>query len=249
MLSHAQIMAGSRIVSTYLEIGASDRTLAALPFSFDAGMNQLMTAMEHGATVVIKPFVFARELVKTLVEEEITGMGAVPPLWSLMAQPSSGLHKNEYPHLRYISNTGGAMPLSVLESLRKSLPTTKVFLMYGLTEAFRSTYLPPEEVDRRPTSMGKAIPDTEILVVDEEGKPVAPGEAGELVHRGPTVSMGYSTRADGESPPPASKPSPSSGRREGRLLRRLVKRTRRVFTSWRGGRDDQISGSASARPR
>ncbi len=191
MLNHAQIMAGSRIVSTYLEIGSSDRTLAALPFSFDAGLNQLMTATEHGATVVIKSFTFARELVQTLVDEEITGMGAVPPLWSLMAQPSSGLHKHQYPHLRYISNTGGAMPPSVLASLRKSLPTTKVFLMYGLTEAFRSTYLPPEEVDRRPTSMGKAIPDTEILVVDEEGKPVPPGEVGELVHRGPTVSMGY----------------------------------------------------------
>jgi acyl-CoA ligase (AMP-forming) (exosortase A-associated) len=191
MLNHAQIMAGATIVSTYLEITQVDRTLAALPFSFDAGLNQLMTAMLHGATVVIKPFVFARELVQTLADEEITGMGAVPPLWSLMAQPSSGLHKHAYPHLRYISNTGGAMPVTVLETLRKHLPTTKVFLMYGLTEAFRSTFLPPEELDRRPTSMGKAIPDTEILVVDEEGKPVKPGEVGELVHRGPTVSMGY----------------------------------------------------------
>jgi acyl-CoA ligase (AMP-forming) (exosortase A-associated) len=191
MLNHAQLMAGSAIVSNYLGITAEHRTLAALPFSFDAGLNQLMTAMQHGATVVIQPFVFARELVKALVEEEITGMGAVPPLWSLMAQPSSGLHKHQYPHLRYISNTGGAMPLTVLEALRKHLPTTRVFLMYGLTEAFRSTYLPPEELVRRPTSMGKAIPNTEILVVDDDGKPVQPGEIGELVHRGPTVSMGY----------------------------------------------------------
>jgi acyl-CoA ligase (AMP-forming) (exosortase A-associated) len=191
MLNHAQIMAGAAIVSAYLGIVHDHRTLAALPFSFDAGMNQLMTAMLHGATAVIKPFVFARELVQALIDEEITGMGAVPPLWSLMAQPTSGLHKHSYPHLRYISNTGGAMPLPVLEVLRKNLPTTKVFLMYGLTEAFRSTYLPPEELDRRPTSMGKAIPNTEILVVDENGKPVKPGEVGELVHRGPTVSMGY----------------------------------------------------------
>jgi acyl-CoA ligase (AMP-forming) (exosortase A-associated) len=191
MLNHAQVMAGSRIVSSYLGITHDHRTLAALPFSFDAGMNQLMTGMQHGATVVIRPFVFARELVSTLVEEQITGMGAVPPLWSLMAQPSSGLHKHQYPHLRYISNTGGAMPLTVLETLRKCLPTTRVFLMYGLTEAFRSTFLPPDELDRRPTSMGKAIPDTEILVVDEAGQPVRPGEVGELVHRGPTVSMGY----------------------------------------------------------
>jgi acyl-CoA ligase (AMP-forming) (exosortase A-associated) len=191
MLNHAQIVAGSAIVSSYLGITHEHRTLAALPFSFDAGLNQLMTAMQHGATVVIQPFVFARELVKALVEEEITGMGGVPPLWSLMAQPSSGLHKHQFPHLRYISNTGGAMPLTVLDTLRKNLPATRVFLMYGLTEAFRSTYLPPEELDRRPTSMGKAIPNTEILVVDDDGKPVERGEIGELVHRGPTVSMGY----------------------------------------------------------
>jgi acyl-CoA synthetase (AMP-forming)/AMP-acid ligase II len=184
-------MAGSAIVSSYLGITSEDRTLAALPFSFDAGLNQLMTAMQHGATVVIKPFVFARQLVETLVEEKITGMGGVPPLWSLMAQPSSSLHKHEYPHLRYISNTGGAMPVSVLEALRKNLPATKVFLMYGLTEAFRSTFLPPEELDRRPTSMGKAIPNTEILLVNDAGELCGPGEAGELVHRGPTVSMGY----------------------------------------------------------
>jgi acyl-CoA synthetase (AMP-forming)/AMP-acid ligase II len=93
--------------------------------------------------------------------------------------------------LRYITNTGGAMPQNVLGTLRQALPDTKVVLMYGLTEAFRSTYLPPEELDRRPTSMGKAIPDTEILVLNEHGKPCAPGEVGELVHRGPTVSMGY----------------------------------------------------------
>jgi acyl-CoA synthetase (AMP-forming)/AMP-acid ligase II len=93
--------------------------------------------------------------------------------------------------LRYITNTGGAMPQAVLKVLREVLPTTKVFLMYGLTEAFRSTYLPPEELDRRPTSMGKAIPDAEILVLNDQGQLCKPGEPGELVHRGPTVSLGY----------------------------------------------------------
>jgi acyl-CoA synthetase (AMP-forming)/AMP-acid ligase II len=115
----------------------------------------------------------------------------VPTVWSLLAQPSSTLQKNTPPALRYITNTGGAMPQTVLKTLRAALPGTKIFLMYGLTEAFRSTYLPPEEVDRRPTSMGKAIPDTEILVLDENGRRCKPGEVGELVHRGPTVSMGY----------------------------------------------------------
>jgi acyl-CoA ligase (AMP-forming) (exosortase A-associated) len=191
MLSHGQIMAGSSIVSTYLGITGNDRILGALPLSFDAGLNQLMTAIQHGGTFVFGAFVFAREIVQALVAERITGMGGVPTLWSLLVQPSSGLAKQTLPDLRYITNTGGRMPQSVLKLLRQALPSTRVFLMYGLTEAFRSTYLPPDELDRRPTSIGKAIPDTEILVIDEQGQLCKPGEVGELVHRGPTVSMGY----------------------------------------------------------
>lgn len=191
MLSHAQIMAGSSIVSTYLGITDRERILAVLPFSFDAGMNQLMTAFQQGATLVLMTFTFAREIVQMLIREHITGLAGVPTLWGLLAQPNSTLHKNKLPDLRYITNTGGAMPQTVLATLRQVLPTTKIVLMYGLTEAFRSTYLPPDELDRRPTSMGKAIPDTEILVVDEQGRPCRPGQVGELVHRGPTVSMGY----------------------------------------------------------
>lgn len=196
MLSHANVMAGSTIVSTYLEITAAERILAVLPFSFDAGLNQLMTAFQQGATLVLTNFVFAREVVQVLLKERITGLAGVPTLWSLLAQPNSGLQKQPFPHLRYITNTGGAMPQAVLAVLRAALPTTKIFLMYGLTEAFRSTYLPPEELDRRPTSMGKAIPDTEILVINESGQLCKPGEVGELVHRGPTVSMGYWARPE-----------------------------------------------------
>lgn len=191
MLSHAQVMAGSTIVSAYLEISEKDRILAVLPFSFDAGMNQLMTAWQQGATLILINFVFLREVVQTLLKERVTGLAGVPTFWTLLAQPSSSLSKQNLATLRYITNTGGAMPQPVLATLRKHLPATRVFLMYGLTEAFRSTYLPPEELDRRPTSMGRAIPDTEILVIGEDGKPCRPGEIGELVHRGPTVSMGY----------------------------------------------------------
>jgi acyl-CoA ligase (AMP-forming) (exosortase A-associated) len=191
MLSHEQIMAGSSIVSTYLQITAAERILAVLPFSFDAGLNQLMTAFQQGGTLVLMTFTFAREIVQMLLKERITGLAGVPTLWSLLAQSSSTLGKNVFPDLRYITNTGGRMPQTVLALLRRALPTTKIFLMYGLTEAFRSTYLPPEELDRRPTSMGKAIPNTEILVVNQQGRLCKPGEVGELVHRGPTVSMGY----------------------------------------------------------
>lgn len=191
MLSHANIIAGSSIVSTYLQITESERILAVLPFSFDAGLNQLMTAFQQGATCILINFVFGREIVQTLTKEQISGLAGVPTLWSLLVQPNSGLDKQPLPNLRYITNTGGAMPQAVLATLRRTLTSTRVFLMYGLTEAFRSTYLPPEELDRRPTSMGKAIPDTEILVLNEQGQRCKPGEIGELVHRGPTVSLGY----------------------------------------------------------
>ena len=191
MLSHEQVIAGSSIVSDYLGITSSERIVGVLPLSFDAGLNQLMTAVQQGGTYVPMTFVFAREIVKTLQREQITGMAGVPTLWSLMTQPNSTLEKTPLPHLRYITNTGGRMPQTVLANLRPMLPSTRIFLMYGLTEAFRSTYLPPEELDRRPTSMGKAIPNTEIVVVNEQGRPCKPDEVGELVHRGPTVSMGY----------------------------------------------------------
>lgn len=191
MLTHAQVMAGSSIVSTYLEISNRERILAVLPFSFDAGMNQLMTAFQQTATLVLSNFTFAREVVSILLKERITGLAGVPTFWNLMAQPSSTLHKHQLPDLRYITNTGGAMPQTTLSALLKHLPRTKVFLMYGLTEAFRSTYLPPDQLHQRPTSIGKAIPNTEILVISEDGKPCKPGEVGELVHRGPTVSLGY----------------------------------------------------------
>jgi len=196
MLSHANVLAGSRIVSAYLEISSAERILAVLPFSFDAGMNQLMTAFQHGATIVLIDFLYAHEVVRLLRREAITGLAGVPTFWSLMAQENSTLKENTPQSLRYITNTGGAMPQAVLKVLRRALPTTKIFLMYGLTEAFRSTFLPPEELDRRPTSIGKAIPDTQIMVLDERGKLCKPGEPGELVHRGPTVSLGYWNRPE-----------------------------------------------------
>lgn len=196
MLNHAQIIAGSSIVASYLEITHTDRILAILPFSFDAGLNQLMTAFQQGGTLVLMTFIFAREIIQTLLTERITGLAGVPSLWSLLAQSNSTLQRYAFPNLRYIANTGGRMPQSVLRVLRQALPATKIFLMYGLTEAFRSTYLPPEELDRRPTSIGKAIPNTEILVINERGQLCQPGEAGELVHRGPTVGMGYWAQPD-----------------------------------------------------
>ena len=189
MLSHRNIVCGGVSVSSYLRNHAEDRLLAALPLSFDAGFSQLTTGFHTGACVVLHNYFLARDAVKALAKERITGLTAVPPLWfQLIQQPWP---ESIADHLRYIANTGGRMPRTTLDALRGRLPNTQPYLMYGLTEAFRSTYLPPEEVDRRPDSIGKAIPNAEILVLREDGTPCAPREHGELVHRGALVGMGY----------------------------------------------------------
>src|SRR5215469_8838665 len=191
MLSHRNLLAGSRIVTTYLEISAQERILSILPFSFDYGLNQLLTTIQNTALIVLLHYRFPAEIVRALQEENVTGLAGVPLIWAGLVHHTSGLGKTQLPSLRYIPNSGGAVPTATVRNLRSLLPTTRIFLMYGLTEAFRSTYLPPEELDRRPDSIGKAIPETEILVVGSDGKPCRPGEMGTLVHRGPTVSLGY----------------------------------------------------------
>ncbi len=246
MLSHANLIAGAEIVSDYLSVTDCDRILAALPFSFDAGLNQLTTALLKGATTVLLEFRFGRDIVRQLVDHRITGLAGVPSLWSLLAQPSSGLSKQPLDHLRYITNTGGAMPLNVLQQLRDALPATEVFLMYGLTEAFRSTYLPPEELDRRPTSIGRAIPNTEIMVVSDDGRPCGPGEVGELVHHGPTVSLGYWGHPELTAKVLRPHPFPQAGRAKSDLVcysGDLVRRDQDGFLYFAGRRDNLIKSA------
>ena len=189
VLSHRNMVAGARSVAQYLENREGDRILSALPLSFDAGFSQLTTAFHVGASVTLIDYLLPRDIISAVERQQITGLTAVPPLWIQLAQlewPEAGRNS-----LRYIANTGGRMPRATLDALRAALPKTQVFLMYGLTESFRSTYLPPSELDRRPDSIGKAIPNAEVLVVREDGTSCAPGEPGELVHRGALVSLGY----------------------------------------------------------
>jgi acyl-CoA ligase (AMP-forming) (exosortase A-associated) len=189
VLSHRNMVAGAKSVASYLENNPEDTLLAALPLSFDAGFSQLTTAFHVGARVVLLNYLMPRDVLKAMAREKVTGLTAVPPLYIQLTQ-------QEWPeaigeHLRYFANTGGRMPRETLGLLRQRVPKAKPFLMYGLTEAFRSTYLPPDEVDRRPDSIGKAIPNAEILVLREDGSACAPNEPGELVHRGALVGMGY----------------------------------------------------------
>ena len=189
VLSHRNMVAGAKSVASYLENRASDTLLAALPLSFDAGFSQLTTAFHAGARVVLLNYLLPRDVLKTMAREKVTGLTAVPPLYIQLSQLEWPAEIDQ--HLRYFANTGGRMPRETLGLLRQRVPSAKPFLMYGLTEAFRSTFLPPEEVDRRPDSIGKAIPNAEILVLREDGTPCAPDEPGELVHRGALVGQGY----------------------------------------------------------
>ncbi len=189
VLSHRNIVAGAESVSEYLNISKNDRLLAVLPFSFDYGLNQLTTCLLKGACCVLFDYLLPRDVVRILESEKITGFAAVPSLWAQLANVEWSENINN--HLRYMTNSGGKMPKSILATIRQKVPNSQFFLMYGLTEAFRSTYLPPEELDKRPDSMGKAIPNAEILVVREDGTLCNPNESGELVHRGSLVSLGY----------------------------------------------------------
>jgi acyl-CoA ligase (AMP-forming) (exosortase A-associated) len=196
MLSHRNLIAGTRIVRNYLGINAEDRILSILPLSFDYGLNQLLTAVEQRASLVLLTFRFGDEIVRALRDHDCTGLAGVPTIWSILTRAAPLLPKTPLPQLRYITNSGGAVPSATSARLRELMPDTRIFLMYGLTEAFRSTYLPPEEVDRRPTSIGKAIPECEVFAVTADGHRAAPGEPGILVHRGPTVSLGYWKRPE-----------------------------------------------------
>ncbi len=189
VLSHRNMVAGAKSVAIYLENRPQDTLLAALPLSFDAGFSQLTTAFHAGARVVLLNYLMPRDVLKAMEREKVTGLTAVPPLYIQLAQLEWPAAINA--HLRYFANTGGRMPRKTLAVLRQRAPSALPFLMYGLTEAFRSTYLPPDEVDRRPDSIGKAIPNAEILVLREDGSLCGPDEPGELVHRGALVGMGY----------------------------------------------------------
>lgn len=188
MLSHRNMRCGALSVAEYLENTESDKLLAVLPLSFDYGLSQLTTAFAVGATAVLMDYLLPRDVLKAVARYQITGLAAVPPLWFQLAQLE---WPTETSTLRYFTNSGGAMPKATLTALRAAAPQAKPYLMYGLTEAFRSSYLPPELVDKKPDSMGQAIPNAELMVLREDGSECDVNEPGELVHRGSLVALGY----------------------------------------------------------
>jgi acyl-CoA ligase (AMP-forming) (exosortase A-associated) len=190
MLTHAHIVQGARSVACYLKNTSSDRVLGLLPMSFDYGMNQLTTMFLVGGTIVLQPVMMPTEIVKTINSKSITGVAAVPPAWIQIIRYLEEV-KVELPSLRYITNSGGKIPPNILNLMMHVFRGTDIYLMYGLTEAFRSSYLPPALFHQKMGAIGKAIPNAELYVVHPEKGLCQSGEEGELVHRGSLISLGY----------------------------------------------------------
>ncbi|MDB5702235.1 MAG: acyl-CoA ligase (AMP-forming), exosortase system-associated [Sphingomonadales bacterium] len=189
MLSHANLWLGAISVAHYLQLAPEDRTLAVLPLGFDYGQNQLFSTWAAGGAVVPFDYLVPRDVVRAVERALITTLAAVPPLWLQLVE-------SEWPEgaaasVRRLTNSGGALTPALINRMRATFPNADVYPMYGLTEAFRSTYLDPALVATHPTSMGKAIPFAEIMVVQDDGSEAQVNQPGELVHAGPLVAQGY----------------------------------------------------------
>ena len=193
VVSHRNSIDGAKIVSQYTGLDQEDRILGALPLNFDYGFNQLMDAVLLGATWVIHNFFMPNDLLRILEKQAVTVFAGMPPIWLKLFNPRlcDLSRSHDFSRLRVLTNSGGKVPVPIVRQLRSLFPKTRIYLMYGLTEAFRSTFLDPSEVDRRPDSIGRAIPNVEVSVVRPDGSECGPGEEGELVHRGALITKGY----------------------------------------------------------
>jgi acyl-CoA ligase (AMP-forming) (exosortase A-associated) len=243
MLSHANIWLGAVSVAHYLGLAEDDVTLAVLPLSFDYGQNQLLSTWHAGGSVVPLDFLFPKDVAKACAKHGVTTLAAVPPLWVQLTE-------TEWPAeartpLRRLTNSGGALTVDLVRSLRGMFSEARLFPMYGLTEAFRSTYLDPALVDTHPTSMGKAIPFAEILVINDAGEVAADGEEGELVHCGPLVAQGY--WQDPERTAERFKPAPAASAYGGMAVFSgdRVKRDPQGLLYFAGRRDAMIKSAGN----
>lgn len=190
MVTHLNMVSAATSITTYLENVPNDIILNVLPLSFDYGLYQLLMAFKFGGTLLLEQsFAYPRIILDALARENVTGFPIVPTIASLLLQMD--LSSYSFPHLRYISNTAAALPIEHIRKLRQAFPGVKIYSMYGLTECKRVSYLPPDQLDIRPGSVGRGMPNEEVYVVDENGDQVGPGVVGELVVRGSNVMRGY----------------------------------------------------------
>jgi acyl-CoA synthetase (AMP-forming)/AMP-acid ligase II len=185
------MISAARSIIQYVGNVEDDVILDVLPLSFDYGLYQVIMAFMFGGTVVLeKSVLYFHTILERIAQEKVTGIPIVPTIVAILLK-MEGLTQYDFSTLRYITNTGAALPVEHIRRLRSMFPEITMFSMFGLTECKRVSYLPPEEIDRIPSSVGKAMPNCEVFVVDEDGSEVAPGETGELIIRGSNVMQGY----------------------------------------------------------
>jgi amino acid adenylation domain-containing protein len=190
MMTHLNIVSAATSITTYLESVPADVVLCVLPLSFDYGLYQVLMAFKVGATLVLeRSFAYPHAVLETLIREKVTGFPIVPTMAALLLQLDLG--KYDLASLRYITNTAAALPTHHIRRLRACFQNVKLFSMYGLTECKRVSYLPPDQIDVRPASVGRGMPNEEVYIVNEEGRRVGPGVIGQLVVRGSNVMKGY----------------------------------------------------------
>lgn len=188
--SHGNVWSAIETVAAYLGIREDDRIAGMLPISGVYGANQMLSAVLSGATLIVPKSPLMNQVAAELHAAAATVLAAVPPLWMQLLQ-APGFTNRPLESLRIMQNAGGHLSPAAVRQLREIQPQARMFLQYGMTEVFRSTYLPPDQVDTRPGCMGHAIPGAELLVVREDGSLCEADEVGELVHCGPTVTQGY----------------------------------------------------------
>ncbi|UCD13532.1 MAG: AMP-binding protein [Thermoplasmatales archaeon] len=197
MLTHLNMVSAATSIIEYLENTSDDIIINCLPLSFDYGLYQILMAFKFGGAVVLeRSFLYPYQIIDLIMKENVTGFPIVPTIAAILLRLKN-LHKYDFSSLRYITNTAQALPPKHIARLQELFPHTKIYSMYGLTECKRVSYLPPEELSKRPTSVGKAMPNTEAYIVNEKGEKISkPGEIGELVVRGANVMMGYWNLSD-----------------------------------------------------
>lgn len=209
MLTHLNMVSAATSITTYLENVPEDIVINVLPLSFDYGLYQALMTFKFGGTLILeKSFVFPYEIVKRMSEEKVTGFPGVPTIFAILLQMKD-LKKYDLSSLRYITNTAAALPVTHIQQIRETFPQARLYSMYGLTECKRVSYLPPDELDHRPDSVGRGMPNEEVWIVDERGNRLGPGAVGELIVRGSNVMKGY--WGDPETTDRVLKPGPLPG--------------------------------------
>jgi len=237
MLSHLNMMSAATSITTYLENVPEDIIIDVLPLSFDYGLYQILMAFKVGGTLILeRSFAYPYEAIKQMVKERVTGFPGVPTIFAILLQMED-LGRYDLTCLRYITSTAAPLPVEHIQRIMKIFPQARLYSMYGLTECKRVSYLPPEELDRRPGSVGRGMPNEEVWIVDENGNRVGSGVVGELVVRGSNVMRGYWD--DPETTDKVLRPGPLPGEKV-LYTGDLFKTDEKGFLYFVGRKDDMI---------